>query len=166
VTPCPYLPLSAGNLRETNFIDIWENSMVFQQLRSPSLKGKCGICKFTALCGGCRANAYAAYSDYLAEDPWCLYYPKKNKKPSSFSQTHPDSLSNPISEMLIWTEDAEQRLKKIPYFVRSFVKERIEASARAKGYREINLALMKDARKGQMNFLSMSGPIKNSWRKK
>jgi radical SAM protein with 4Fe4S-binding SPASM domain len=166
VTPCPYLPLSVGNLRETNFIDIWESSPVFRQLRNPGLKGKCGICEFTALCGGCRANAYASYSDYLAEDPWCLYYPKKNERTPSFSRTYPDSFPKSISEKLIWAEDAEQRLKRVPYFVRSFVKERIEAHAREKGYTEINLALMKNVRKGQMNFFSKDGPKDNSWRKK
>lgn len=94
VTPCPYLPIKLGNIREQTFKEIWFNSRVFKDLREPNkLKGKCGACEYTALCGGCRARAYGLSddfidycgdlheptelkSDYLAEDPWCVYDPK------------------------------------------------------------------------------------------
>ncbi len=93
VTPCPYLPIRLGNVRETSFKDIWFKSPVFKALRDPNrLKGKCGICNHKTLCGGCRARAYGlssdfvdfcgdlhepveAKADYLAEDPWCVYQP-------------------------------------------------------------------------------------------
>ncbi|PKL57284.1 MAG: radical SAM/SPASM domain-containing protein [Methanomicrobiales archaeon HGW-Methanomicrobiales-6] len=82
VTPCPYLPLGLGNIRETSFAEIWRGSEVFAALRSgEALKGKCGICEYRSACGGCRARAYglteegAQAGDYLAEDPWCLYEP-------------------------------------------------------------------------------------------
>jgi AdoMet-dependent heme synthase len=96
VTPCPYLPIKLGNIREKSFKEIWFNSKVFQDLREPnSLKGKCGICEYRSLCGGCRARAYGLSndfidycgdlhepaelkSDYLTEDPWCVYQPKKD----------------------------------------------------------------------------------------
>ena len=95
ITPCPYLPIKLGNIREKTFKDIWFNSPVFKALRDPnSLKGKCGICEFKGICGGCRARAYGLSSDfidycgdmheptelngdYLQEDPWCVYQPKK-----------------------------------------------------------------------------------------
>ena len=35
VTPCPYLPVSAGNVRTTPFIDIWNHSPVFESLEIP-----------------------------------------------------------------------------------------------------------------------------------
>jgi AdoMet-dependent heme synthase len=94
VTPCPYLPIKLGNVREQSFKDIWFNSPVFKALRNPDcLKGKCGSCEFRQPCGGCRARAYGlsadfidycgdlhlpaeAKSDYLTEDPWCVYQPK------------------------------------------------------------------------------------------
>lgn len=78
VYPCGYLPALAGNIKEQSFSDIWENSQVFNDLRDPSrLKGKCGDCEYNKVCAGCRARAYAATGDYLAEEPYCIYTPKK-----------------------------------------------------------------------------------------
>lgn len=94
VTPCPYLPVSAGNVRITPFYEIWNNSVLFAALRDPDrLTGKCGRCSFRTICGGCRARAYrrvdaasSLWCDGLAtpdilkgeicgEDPWCTYQP-------------------------------------------------------------------------------------------
>jgi radical SAM protein with 4Fe4S-binding SPASM domain len=95
ITPCPYLPIKLGNIREKSFKEIWFNSEIFKSLRDfNALKGKCGICDYRVLCGGCRARAYGLSSDfidycgdlhepaelkgdYLTEDPWCVYQPKK-----------------------------------------------------------------------------------------
>ena len=46
LTPCPYMPLSAGNIRENSFVDLWEKSDVFNSFRYPQLKGKCGDCEY------------------------------------------------------------------------------------------------------------------------
>ena len=105
VTPCPYLPIKLGNIREKSFKEIWFNSKVLNDLRNPnSLKGKCGVCEYRSLCGGCRARAYGLSnefieycgdlhvpielkSDYLTEDPWCVYQPEsKPKKTNNQSQ--------------------------------------------------------------------------------
>ncbi|MFO7941761.1 MAG: SPASM domain-containing protein, partial [Bacillota bacterium] len=52
VTPCPYLPIPLGNIRETAFKDIWFNSEVLRDLRNfDRLKGKCGICSYQDICG-------------------------------------------------------------------------------------------------------------------
>ena len=95
VTPCPYLPVRLGNIREKTFGQIWRTSEVFKNLRDFSaLKGKCGACEYIKACGGCRARAYGLSSDfvdfcgdlhepaelkgdYLKEDPWCVYQPSK-----------------------------------------------------------------------------------------
>ena len=78
VYPCGYLPVRAGDLRRQSFAEVWENSVVFQQLRDPdNLKGKCGICEFRNVCMGCRARAYAATGDYLSEEPFCTYQPRQ-----------------------------------------------------------------------------------------
>jgi AdoMet-dependent heme synthase len=73
VYPCGYLPMLAGNVRDQNFRDIWENSPVFKALRERKLKGKCGECSYRTTCGGCRARAYAKNSDYLGSDPLCNF---------------------------------------------------------------------------------------------
>jgi heme b synthase len=76
IYPCGYLPVSAGNVRRERFGDIWAQSTVFQQLRNPkALTGKCGICRYEGICGGCRARAYSDHGDYLAEEPFCTYEP-------------------------------------------------------------------------------------------
>ena len=76
IFPCGYLPALAGNIRQQTFKDIWENSKVFNDIRDLNLlKGKCGKCEYRAVCGGCRARAYAATGDYLDEEPYCMYQP-------------------------------------------------------------------------------------------
>lgn len=98
VTPCPYLPVSAGNIRTTPFSEIWNNSPLFTALRNPDLlTGKCGHCDFKTTCGGCRARAYrredadsplwcdglatpdALNGECCGEDPWCPYQPAEVK---------------------------------------------------------------------------------------
>ncbi len=74
VTPCAYLPVRAGNVREAGLLDIVEESEVFRALRARELKGRCGRCKYREICGGCRSRAYALSGDYLAEDPVCTLY--------------------------------------------------------------------------------------------
>jgi radical SAM protein with 4Fe4S-binding SPASM domain len=76
VFPCGYLPALAGDLRKQSFADVWNHSHVFHELRDDdNLKGKCGCCEFRHVCMGCRARAYAATGDYLAEEPFCVYEP-------------------------------------------------------------------------------------------
>ena len=73
VTPCMFMPEYpvAGNLSSQSFEEIW-NSETFQALRDRArLNGKCRECKFTVVCGGCRAKAAAYQGDYLASDPTC-----------------------------------------------------------------------------------------------
>ena len=78
VQPCGYLELDCGNVQKQNFAEIWENSKVFRNLRDLSkYGGKCGKCEFIKVCGGCRARAYEATGNYLAEEPLCLYQPKQ-----------------------------------------------------------------------------------------
>ncbi len=72
VHPCPYLPLKAGNVRQTPFQTLWRSSDIFERLRQYSnYKGRCGGCHWLDLCGGCRARAYYnTDGDYLGEDPY------------------------------------------------------------------------------------------------
>jgi heme b synthase len=76
VQPCGYFDRSAGNVRQESFGDIWRDSALFADLRDlGALKGKCGVCDFKRVCGGCRARAYERTGDYLAEEPYCAYLP-------------------------------------------------------------------------------------------
>jgi AdoMet-dependent heme synthase len=77
VFPCGYLPVEAGSIRHQPFQDIWEQSPLFMELRDPGLlKGKCGLCEFKNVCGGCRARAYGTTHEYLDEEPFCTYVPR------------------------------------------------------------------------------------------
>jgi heme b synthase len=77
VQPCGYLNVNCGNVTETPFTKIWQDSEAFKALRDFSqLKGKCGKCEYRKVCGGCRARAFEATGDYLAEEPLCSYQPK------------------------------------------------------------------------------------------
>lgn len=76
VQPCGYLELSCGDLRQDSFPSVWRDSDIFKQLRDFSAyKGKCGRCEYMRFCGGCRARAYEATGDFLAEEPLCAYQP-------------------------------------------------------------------------------------------
>ena len=77
VQPCGYLELNCGDIKESTLEDIWKNSKIFQSLRDfNGYKGKCGICKYIKVCGGCRARAYEFTGDYLGEEPYCTYQPR------------------------------------------------------------------------------------------
>lgn len=77
VFPCGYLPLRAGSIREQPLREIWERAPVFEALRDPdAVGGKCGVCEFRRVCGGCRARALGMSGDYMAEEPFCVYEPR------------------------------------------------------------------------------------------
>jgi heme b synthase len=85
VQPCGFLHVNSGDVIRQRFADIWYHSKVFIDLRNyDNLKGKCGVCEYRRVCGGCRARAYEATGDYLAEEPLCLYEPQgREKRPAS-----------------------------------------------------------------------------------
>ena len=85
VQGCGYLDVEAGNVRLNSFSEIWAESPLFRQLRDLSnIKGKCGVCEYKRICGGCRARAYETIGDYLEAEPYCVYQPpgwlKANEK--------------------------------------------------------------------------------------
>ncbi|MBI4180720.1 MAG: radical SAM protein [Chloroflexi bacterium] len=76
VQGCGYLDIEAGDIRKESFSQIWTNSSFFCQLRDLSnIKGKCGICEYKRICGGCRARAYETTGDCLEAEPYCIYQP-------------------------------------------------------------------------------------------
>jgi len=80
---CGFLETECGDIREANydFEHIWNTSPVFLQMRDlDHYHGRCGYCEYRTVCGGCRARAYATTGDYLAEEPYCIYQPKRKSK--------------------------------------------------------------------------------------
>ncbi len=78
VFPCGYLPVAAGNVRETPLQKIWNESNLFSTLRDTgNLTGKCGLCEYKNVCMGCRARSFGEKGDYLAEEPYCTYEPRR-----------------------------------------------------------------------------------------
>lgn len=76
VQPCGFLQINCGDITRQSFADVWNHSEAFLSLRNfDNLKGKCGRCEFRKVCGGCRARAYEATGDFLAEEPLCSYQP-------------------------------------------------------------------------------------------
>ncbi|MBN2062384.1 MAG: heme b synthase [Deltaproteobacteria bacterium] len=80
IQPCGYLEINCGDLKKSEFGEVWQNSEIFNKLRDYSTYGgKCGRCEYQSFCGGCRARAYESTGDYLAEEPLCVYQPKPNE---------------------------------------------------------------------------------------
>ncbi len=145
VTPCPYMPVAVGNLRQRSFSAIWGDNLVFNHLRDTKLSGRCGICEFSNICGGCRCRAYATYGDYLAEDPACSYQPGQyGGKPITLAEEQTFGLE--VEFKLPWEDAAKTRLKNIPSFVRGTVVKAVEAFARSKDSKEVTMELMEQAK--------------------
>ncbi len=145
MSPCPYLPVYGGNLREKSFKDIWENSEVFVNIRArKKLGGRCGDCEFAEMCGGCRARAYGSTDDYMAEDPWCVYQPGKyGGKPIQIERI---TYGVAAKTGLHWTSEAEARLQNVPAFVRGMVVKAVEAMAEKEGVAEVSGEFMEQAK--------------------
>jgi radical SAM protein with 4Fe4S-binding SPASM domain len=81
VFPCGYLPVNCGNILQTPLEDIWTGSTDLARMRDThELKGKCGVCGYRNVCGGCRARAFAATNDYMEAEPMCTYVPPKSQE--------------------------------------------------------------------------------------
>ena len=143
LTPCPYLPEVAGDLRAQSFGEIWRNAPLFAQIRDGQLGGKCGECEYRKLCGGCRARAFALEGDVLAADPSCVYEPAgaaviESPREITYGQDFVPALT--------WSAAARARLERIPSFVRGVVSKRVEDWARERGLREITPELLSEIR--------------------
>lgn len=129
VTPCPYIETASGNIRETSFFDLWQSNDLFQQLRTPSLRGACGQCEFQKLCGGCRARPVAAGAHIMAADSLCGYTPQGGAIIEPFATK--------MTTAMQWSDDATDRLDSIPAFLRSMIKKRVETYVEELGENQV-----------------------------
>lgn len=152
VTPCPYLPVEAGDLTRQTFAEVWADSPVFARLRSGRLGGKCGRCEYREVCGGCRARAFADSADLLAADRSCAYEPAGHPEPVRYagvtygSDDAWNGAQGAAGGTLPWSPAARQRFERVPSFVRAVVEARVERFARASGYAEIDEAVLEEVR--------------------
>jgi len=144
VTPCPYVPEVAGDLRSHSFAEIWRASPLFRRLREGELGGKCGRCEYRKLCGGCRARALALEGDVLAADPSCVYEPPPGA--AVLEGVREVTYGAEFRPVLAWSPAARQRLERIPSFVRGVVTQRVEEWARRHGRREVTPELLAEVR--------------------
>jgi AdoMet-dependent heme synthase len=69
-----------GNMKDKGLPETWDmlqRSELHLKLRDKSnIKGKCGVCEYREICGGCRTRAEYYTGDLFESDPACNYIPK------------------------------------------------------------------------------------------
>ncbi len=155
VTPCPYLPLFAGNLTasgEMGLREIWDASDLFVQLRRRDhLGGRCGPCELNNLCGGCRARAYGMTGDVLAEDPLCTHEPGSLQ--AAVDRLRPADVGAmeygqpaTAAAALTWEPEAKERMQRIPAFVRGMVTRAVESWCEKNGVTVVSGPVLEEIR--------------------
>jgi radical SAM protein with 4Fe4S-binding SPASM domain len=141
VTPCPYLPVFAGSIRRTSLTEIWSSSALFNDIRRrTALGGRCGECEMNAQCGGCRARAFGMTGDLMAEDPLCTHTPGRFVGSPLLKARRPTIEYGPETAATIaWDDDASERMKRIPAFVRGMVTKAVEETCRKNGLSRVTV---------------------------
>ena len=98
VIPCFYSEdLKIGNIKEKSLKELWDEiqkSDFYRRLKDPNnLKGKCGVCEYRDICGGCRTRAYAHTGDYFESDQACAYTPKALQENSLHACMHATNIA-------------------------------------------------------------------------
>jgi AdoMet-dependent heme synthase len=90
IFPSGFLPVSAGNVRDDDLVDVYRNAPLFRALRDRSnLKGKCNVCEYRPVCGGSRSRAYAVTGDYLEAEPFCAHVPVRYQRMIEAGEAEP-----------------------------------------------------------------------------
>jgi len=138
LTPCPYLPVYAGNLRDEKLADLWAESDLFVNIRKRNaLGGRCGECELSARCGGCRARAFGMTGDYMAEDPLCTHIPGQFADSPFLKVAEVEYGVTATAGEVQWDADAKDRMKRIPAFVRGMVTRAVEEACRKRGISQV-----------------------------
>ena len=89
VHPCQFWQdYDLGNLRKESFNQILLKSdplLLKLSQKQNFLKGKCGLCRYRSLCGGCRVRAKVYYGNSWQEDPSCFLIEKEIKDDQKIS---------------------------------------------------------------------------------
>lgn len=149
VTPCPYLPLFAGNLGDSTLRKIWDGSELFTRIRQrDDLGGRCSPCELKSLCGGCRARAYGMTGDVMAEDPLCTH--EAGTLQSAVDRLLPveygQAATQPAAAALSWEPEARERMQRIPAFVRGMVTRAVESWCEKNGVAVVTATVLEDIR--------------------
>ena len=80
-------PTASATLKINRSKQIWDemqNSEFYTKARDKgNIKGKCGVCEYKEICGGCRTAALFYTGDIFGSDPRCAYIPKALEGKSS-----------------------------------------------------------------------------------
>ena len=78
VLPCRRLPIVLGNLKQTEFEDIFLQSPLLKKFRrfNKFLEG-CNDCEYSIVCKGCPAITYGITGNCFGKYPYCFYSKKK-----------------------------------------------------------------------------------------
>jgi hypothetical protein len=76
----------------------------------------------------------------MEEDSWCLY------EPGNCKEIEEKSAIIESSTRLLWADGAEERLKKVPFFVRGIVRNAVEMYAEKRGYQEITSSFIDEVK--------------------
>ena len=144
VSPCPYIPSDGASIRRQSLPEIWLNDAQLVALRDRSaLRGRCGVCEYRDLCGGCRARAQAETGDPLGEDPACLYSPAGGAE----ARLAPERTFGGAARFTLpWSDEARGRLDRIPSFLTAMVVARVERAARERGLDHVTPGLLQSVR--------------------
>lgn len=157
LTPCPYLPEVAGDLRVQSFQDVWSRAPLLRALREGAPGGKCGGCEYRKVCGGCRARAFARTGDVLGEDSSCAYEPTGDVPVIEAAGSI--SYGSDVAAEMMWEDNARARMSRIPSFVRGVVTARIEAFARERGRDRVTVELLDEVRRSMPVDFSKKRPF-------
>lgn len=146
VTPCPYLPVFGGNLTGARLEELWGSSDLFVRIRERTgLGGRCGACELNAHCGGCRARAYGASGDFMAEDPLCTHVPG-TFPPETLVAVRGAEYGRADVPTLAWDPAARERMEQVPAFVRGWVVRAVESYCAKNGLSRVTEQLLAEIR--------------------
>jgi radical SAM protein with 4Fe4S-binding SPASM domain len=93
-----------GDARREALSEIITKSALFTALRErTTLAGKCGRCRYSQTCGGCRALAYYHSGDVMGEDPTCFFEADGNEAKSQLE----DAQTAQVGEFLKFLKQGE-----------------------------------------------------------